>query len=248
MRPLLFFVLVILGACKPNSEPPPPLAEGLQLSSFTGDKANVQKAEAMFKALGGKERWANLKSLYVKANHTEPGLANPYINQIWRDIDWFKIRIEQNGEDLQRIGTFNDNGGAINFVDQDTIRELDGYALTSWRKSHAQNFYVVLNRLAKNETYKVESEGKKLNFLKDDEPFCAFELNAENLPEYFIVERRKGQEIISHFTAWDKSEGFSHPVAGGPIDGNFEFNTLEWKPQYKPFEEAFEVSFDQGTK
>ena len=44
----------------------------------------------MFDAIGGKDRWCKLKSLYIRANHTEPKMPLPYTSEIWRAIDTFE--------------------------------------------------------------------------------------------------------------------------------------------------------------
>ena len=54
-----------------------------ETKTFLGEDNAVVLAEQMFKAIGGKEKWCGLQSLYIKAEHTEPQMDIPYQSEIW---------------------------------------------------------------------------------------------------------------------------------------------------------------------
>jgi hypothetical protein len=62
---------------------------------FQGSEEARAKANEMFKAIGGKSAWCSLKSLYVRAEHTEPDMTIPYTSEIWRDMDSLGLAIRQ---------------------------------------------------------------------------------------------------------------------------------------------------------
>lgn len=49
-----------------------------QAVSFSGEAQAIQLADQMFEAIGGKQAWCELTSLYIKAEHNEPQMTIPY--------------------------------------------------------------------------------------------------------------------------------------------------------------------------
>ncbi len=211
------------------------------LSVFTGEESAVREANRMFDAIGGKEAWAALRALYVKAIHEQPNLEQPYQSEIWRDMEDFRIRIEQQSPEFHRRAFFNEEGGWIEYVDQDSARQLSPEAADGWRYGNAHNVYVLLHRLAQAGRYKVRqtTEGR-LQFYQDTTFLCAFETDDQGRPAIFITHSMEGEEQVTHFTRFDTTEGLVHSAAGGPADGSFTYQTKEWIPSAKPLEEAFE--------
>ena len=244
MRPIehLSFFLAIallaagaLAGCGESAPKGPP---------FAGEPADVELAEAMFEAIGGRVRWAEMRSLYIKATHRQPDLNKPYQSEIWRSLDSFKLRIEQQNEDFHRIGLFSDEAGWIRYVNGDSAYQLKPLQLQSWRYSQEQNVYVLLHRLAGESGFRVHVKDERtVQFFEGPQWVCSFELDEENRPTRFIRPNVEGDNVVSQFTAWGESNGYTHPIAGGPSDGSFVFNTELWAPSDKSFEQAFNVPY-----
>ena len=194
-----------------------------QTVSTAEDKANL-----MFRALGGKEKWASLKSLYIKATHTEPSLEEPYQSEIWRGIDEFKLRIEQQSGDFHNLGLFSEEGGWVFYKKKDSKRVLTQVQLEDEKLQHEHNIYVLLNKIASTNQYKAVLNGQRLEFHKGESFAVAFILDEKHRPEIFITKRGDGTENVSHFECWNNTDGLIHPAGGGPVDGNFRYVTEVW--------------------
>jgi len=227
--------LLFLSACT-DSRPPVPLA------TFEGSEQARKLAEDFFQALGGKERWAKVRSLYIRAVHEQPNLEHPYQSEIWRDLDSFRLRIRQRGEEFDRLGVFNEQEGVIFYLDRDSLRRLPPDFLAAFRRNHDFNIYVLLHRLAREPDFRVEiAEGNRLNFLADDSLLVGFQLDERLRPVRFFTPAPDGGENASTFTRFDSSGGFLHPTAGGPDDGSFTFLTRQWTPSEREVESAFNI-------
>ncbi len=216
--------------------------------SFEGEGAAVEKAEAMFLAIGGKEAWAKLKSLYIHAIHEEPGLDYPYESHIWRDLDNFKMRIEQRGPEFDIIGLFSEEAVEVQYLHRDTMRWFSPEDLEDEKFSHEHNVYVLLKKLATQEGISVK-EGKegRIEFYQNEKMMVAFGLDEQNRPYLFYQPASDGSVNESQFTKWNTTEGLTHSAGGGPVDGNFKYETKIWKPSHQNIEEAFDISYKAKT-
>lgn len=227
------FFLLSLAACSPGGSE-------LPLSRFTGSPEAVATADSLFLALGGKAPWAKVRSLYIRAIHEQPNLDAPYQSEIWRDLDSFCLRIRQRGEEFDRLGVFNEQEGVIFYLDRDSLRRLPPEALAAFRRNHDFNIYVLLHRLAREDGFRVElASDNRLNFLANDSLLVGFQMDDQHRPVRFFTPTLDGGEQSSTFTRFESSQGFLHPIAGGPDDGSLEFQTTEWTPAERPPEAAF---------
>lgn len=208
-------------------------------------KEAVKLEAKMFEAIGGVEKWANIRSLYIKATHTEPSMDKPYQSEIWRGTDEFKLRIEQQNEDFHKIGLFSEDGGWIHDLKKNRIRKLSTENLDSERKGHIFNVYVLLKDIASSKKYSSVINGQRLEFYKDKAFMVAFILDDQYRPKIFITKNNGGEENISHFDLWNETNGFVHSAGGGPVNGNFHYRTEIWQPSKLPFEEAFDVKYSE---
>jgi hypothetical protein len=232
---IIFFyvVIIFLIQCKPTKS---------DVQTFNGEPEAVDKAEEMFGAIGGKEAWCNLRSLYIKAKHTEPTLDNPYDSQIWRAIDHFKMRIEQENEDFHVKGYVDEQGGTIHYLDdRDSTRTLSEEQLKEWKFDHDHNIYVLLHDIAcQPERYKVEVKNQgRLAFYSDAAFLTSFELDDLKRPHIFYVPSYSGDIVGSRFTHWATHDDLVHSAGGHPLDSNFMYITEIWQPSELPFDEVF---------
>jgi len=229
--PLLLSTFIY--SCKPAE---------LTSTSFTGDKKAVKLAEEMFAAIGGKGAWCDLKSLYIKAIHTEPQMVIPYQSEIWRGIDRFELIIEQQNDSFHVKGIITDDGGTIRYFDKrDTTRSLTEEQLKDWKFDHEHNVYVLLHHLGCNpELYdvKIEDNGR-LSFSQDSIFITSFGLDDLKRPHLFYKPNSDGTVSGSIFTHWNTDEGLVHSAGGHPLDSNFMYRTQLWKPGKKPLNEEF---------
>lgn len=223
------FILFLFLSCQSNPSD----------SNFKGDSDALQLAEEMFEAIGGKMRWANLRSVYIQAIHEEPELKYPYKSEIWRDLDDFKVRIEQQSPEFHKVGYFSDAGCYVLNLNLDSIRQI---STENVRNGHNHNVYVLLHRYASEEGFKVISpKENRIDFYEGDSLFlCGFELDSLKRPHHFITKNNAGEEQVFIFSKWGTTEGLVHSAGGGPVDGDFSYDTKIWQPS----EQNYEASFD----
>lgn len=230
---IVFLLFLVMYSCKS------PVKES---KSFIGEEKAVQLADRMFVAIGGKEAWCELKSLYIKAEHTEPQMSMPYQSEIWRGIDQFELVIEQQNDSFHVKGVVNKLGGKVRYYDQrDTFRILTDQQLKEWEFDHIHNIYVMLHNLGCNpENYRVQiGEENRLTFYQDSIFFTSFGLDDQLRPYLFYHPNFDGTVSGSTFTHWGTDGGLVHSAGGHPLDSNFMYRTEIWQPSTKPLKEAF---------
>lgn len=231
---LIFFALIF--SCKSSSK---------DTKSFLGEEKAVVLANQMFEAIGGKEKWCELKSLYIKADHTEPQMVIPYQSEIWRDIDRFELVIEQQNDSFHVKGVFNKDGGKIRYYDKrDTSRVLTKTQLAEAEFDHEHNVYVLLHKFGCNPAgYRVTlEEDQRLYFYKDSVFLCSFGLDEQQRPYLFYKPNPDGSVNGSIFTHWGTDDGLVHSAGGHPLDSNFVYRTKIWKPGTQTLKELFGAS------
>ena len=209
--------------------------------SFEGEDSAVAQADAMFDAIGGKERWCNLRSLYIKAQHEEPQMTIPYRSEIWRAIDTFELVIEQQNDSFHVKAVITSESGVVTYLDdRDTSRVLSADQLEGWKHGHDHNVYVLLHNLAcRPSAYRVVANNGRIEFYNGMEFVTSFELDAQNRPYKFYHPDVEGKVQGSIFTRWGEDDGLVHSAGGHPLDSNFIYLTEIWKPSNLPLTEAF---------
>ncbi|MDF1864440.1 MAG: DUF6265 family protein [Saprospiraceae bacterium] len=219
-------------------------SENIQISIFDGEPKAVEHAEKMFKALGGKIVWSELRSLYIHAIHNEPTLEHPYESHIWRDVDEFKMRIEQRGPEFNNIGLFSNDQVEIQYVHRDSMRWFSKDALENEKYAHEYNVYVLFKKLVTQSGILVKlDKDDRLDFYENEEWLCGFILDEQNRPYRFFSPNPDGTHSESIFKIWKTINDYTHPAGGGPVDGNFEYVTKIWRPSKENIETAFDVEF-----
>ena len=238
MKPHILFILILCSllsfhSCKEAPE---------QLDTFKGDPEAVELAERMFEAIGGKEGWCRLESVYIKAEHSEPQMTIPYQSEIWRSMTDFNLVIEQQNDSFHVKAVMNDTSGIINYLDErDTFRTLTNEQLKDWQFGNRHNVYVLLHDLACQPTdYKVDIEDDQLAFYIDTIFVTRFGLDEQLRPHLFYAPSPDGSISGSRFTRWGEDNGLIHSAGGHPLDSSFLYITEIWEPSNAPLYESFD--------
>lgn len=202
-------------------------------SSAKGSEKAVKKVEEMLEAIGGRENWASLKSLYIRAIHTEEGIDKPYQNEIWRNIDTAQFKIVQRNPDFHTVGIVNGDKGWI-IRNKGEAKEMSEQQLAGLLHHNKHLLYGIFHRIAKDApglSFEID-EKERLVVFDGGKMLAAFEFNEKNLPYKFYTPTRDGKkENLSLFTQWDESEGFIHPEVSEPQgEQKTFFYAIEWKP------------------
>ncbi len=203
---------------------------------FAGEKDDpvaVEKVNLMLEAMGGKQNWAALKSIYIRAKHTEPELELPYINEIWHSMTDLTLKIKQTDTAgrLQERALLIDHGWANR---KGAISDLSEKEINYWRSWSGKNIYKTLHRLATGEKDLVVKTGPENRLeVYDSEGNLVqwFRLDDENRPRWFGREPESG----TTFAGWEMTDGIMRPTGGAPDDGSFEYKMLIWQPSRELF-------------
>ena len=214
--------------------------------SFVGEAQAITLADSMFAAIGGKSAWCDLQSLYIKAEHTEPPMTDPYLSEIWRSMDYFDVIIEQQNDSFHVRAEFNEGPGIVRYLDhRDTFRTLSEEQIGNWRHSNKHNVYVILHDLACDPgNYEAKMEREQLSFYKDSVLICRFGLDKELRPHLFFAPDQNDKLNGSRFTHWGTDKGLVHSAGGFPLDSSFMYQTQEWTPSNKALRESFDIGSD----
>ena len=243
---IAFLLVMAMYSCNSSA------SQSNKSKSFLGDEKAVTLADQMFDAIGGKEAWCDLKSLYIKAMHTEPQMTIPYQSEIWRAIDTFELVIEQQNDSFHVKGVFSELGGNIRYYDKrDTSRTLSDEQLKDWEFDHNHNIYVLLHKLGCDaDNYKVQiDENERLAFYQDSTFITSLGLDDQLRPYMFFKPNTDGSVSGSIFTDWGTDNGLVHSAGGHPLDSNFIYTTEIWEPAETTLKERFgEDLFDIDPK
>ncbi len=198
------------------------------------DSAANEKLALMLEAMGGKQNWAALKSVYIRARHTEPQLDLPYINEIWHSMTDLRLKIKQTdtAERFQERVLLIDHGWANR---KGAISDLSDEEISYWRSWSGRNVYKIIHRLAADDEDLVVKTGleNRLEVYDREGNFVLwFRLDEENRPRWFGREPDNG----TTFSGWDTTDGIVRPVGGGPDDGSFQYKMLIWQPSREPID------------
>jgi len=201
-------------------------------------------AASLLYEMGGDSLWASRNSLYLRTQMNEKGMSETFVSEEWRDLNAFKLRIEQQGKSFHTIGYFSQPGGWLELVGQDSVYQLTDGELVAWWLDHERNFYRILHRLASGDTeLSLESSAPhQLDCLEDGVKLCSFILDEDRKPANFLIWPLDAEEPISmHFSAWGSlPNGMVYPMQGARADSAFSFNMLVWEPAVGIYEAAFE--------
>ncbi len=229
---LLAFVLLLCSCAGDDST----------TNSFKGEQDAIALADQMFDAIGGKQAWCELRSLYIKATHTEPQMTIPYQSEIWRAIDQFELVIEQQNDSFHVKAVTNEAEGTVRYYDKrDTFRLLTPEQLREWEYDHHHNIYVMLHDLGCNpENYTAQlDDNDHLAFYQDSVFLTSFGLDDQMRPHLFFVPGPDGTIRGSRFTHWGTDNQLVHSAGGHPLDSNFMYRTQIWQPSKTSLREAF---------
>ena len=227
------FVGLFFSGCKPQSGEP----------VFNPDDPQSLAASLLY-AMGGDSLWATNNSLYFRTQVQEQGMESPFVSEEWRDLNAFKLRIEQQNEAFHTIGYFSQSGGWLELVGQDSLRRLADGELVAWWFDHERNFYRMLHRLASGdpELTLQSTESNQLDCLEDGVKLVSFVLDEEKRPSEFHIWPLDAEAPQTfRYSEWGTlPNGMVYPKQGARADSAFSFQMLVWEPSTGIYEAAFD--------
>jgi len=222
--PALLFALAAFAT------PPATLPSANAFLAHVEDRTAVARAAAMLEAMGGREGWANLESLYIAATHTEPQLDAPYQSEIWRNVGRPEVRIlQQRGDLVSERVIIGEQGWSTRNGETEPMGAEMLAALLNWDR-HV--FYGTIKALAlggRDIRVSIDAEDR-LRVYRSGALLGAMTLSDDNIPVVYHTPSADGGELYrTDYTEWAMSGGLYHPVVSEPANGAV-YRSTEWRP------------------
>lgn len=197
----------------------------------------------MLEALGGRDRWAAIASLYIQAVHTEPHLDRPYRSEIWRDVGTRRVRIVQqgtrDGEPFHSVRLLvGDDAWSVRDGVAQPMSDVAREALFHW---DAHLYYAALQTLARGGPgveVRVGGDGG-LVLYRGGVLVGRFILDDHHRPVEYVTPTADGEgESVVRYTEWAETEGYVYPVVSRPSTGAV-FRAEAWQPSERPSAASF---------
>jgi len=213
-----------------------------EMHQWLGDKKSLRAAEKLLDNLGGRERWAGMKSLYIHYEQEDLAFGS-YPSIQWQSLEEPKIVVDQ----------YISNERLIRIMDLDSAWiERKGYleSMNEPNRSFLKywvtlDYYWNLHRLAAGENLEVIFTDKNQLVVRSGGNFVfGFEVDDDFRPIVFHRPFFNDQNISLELTSWKVQDGFYYPSNGQAVSNEFKFRVLEWIPSELQPEKAFNIVFD----
>ncbi len=205
-------------------------------NGLAGSEEALARVDLMLEGMGGKERWANAKTLYIEERSYHPSTDGPITSTFWRDL-------EKPGEWTSlKSGTFDvlyawDASGGW-FSRNGELRDYSKEELEERRYYWHREIYTLYHQLARGErALKIESVD--LNGFsvtnEDDEKIGDFHLTKTG--DLFFWQQFGGEDPVAYVYGPKKEFGtIEFPDWGGSTDGNWRFYYVDLKLSSEPID------------
>jgi hypothetical protein len=229
----LLIPFIILNAC----------GDSHQLE-IKGDASAIKLAQSMLDAMGGKAKWARLKSVYVRTLSFTPGQANNYVLEEWIDLDVPKMLNKQSSESSSIIQILDGNDGWV--IKNKNVLLMPSESITNMLKWHDHYMMRSLQHLAQGgENREVRMNGEKRFDLYENNKFMGgFELSSEYVIIAYFTEGSKDSQNSIFFNEWGEYKGMKYPLEIRTSSGMSLFKTDYWDPRETSADKAFNISFN----
>jgi hypothetical protein len=209
-----------------------------------GSPEAVEMAEAMVKALGGKKAWTRLNSVYIR---TEARIANesePFIYEEWTNLTEPKFMNKKTTNDNTIIDIVDGNDGWV--LQGSHMEMIPPQRITNYLRWYDQYFLRVVKEIAmEKENLEVRKKnGKDLEVYIDGKFVSGFELNENDLPERYYVERGGGGTTTVYFKEFSEYKGYKFPLEIASESILATYRTDYFDPSHLDAEKAFHVTFN----
>lgn len=207
-----------------------------------GEEKALEKVDKMLAALGGREKWQNLKSINYREKRDQKGIDTTYSVETWIDLENFNSRTEQKGTKFHTFISINDKNGKVYDLNRNRSVNIRPKERHRFHYEYKHNMYRIIKQLAMGDKLHVTMRNKdRFDVMNRDTLMGGFNLNAQGLPEYFgsqIYMEGKTEKII-HFTGWKTDGDVPFPLDGETLDHSMTFIMDNWEAYMQPTDMVF---------
>lgn len=209
-------------------------------AQMNGDPEALKLAEKLVEGIGGRDVWANMRSLYIREEARDPDYGSGLKGELWRDLEvpqeryWFKNENVEYGKGWTGEGGWRYRGGEITLISKREILENEAQY---WRGE----IYIMYHRLAKEDPtlWLESSENPKKFSIYEDEgktKLGDFWINSEG--ELYRWRHAMGTHFV--YGPYESFGPVNLPAWGSQVDGSWSFSYVE----VRGFETPPPVNFD----
>lgn len=239
----LALICCILFSCDRKSD------DGLKIDNvhyydWQGDTNSKKILAKVFDFLGGRKKWADLKSVYVHYTQQDNNLGS-YPSRQWQSLDSLKIILDQKINNRRFVRILNDSIGWV--ITENMVGPLDERNTDFLKYWYQLDYYKKIHELAVGKDLKVRfTDQFQIIVLKNNKYFCGFEVDQNLNPEIYHRPKFNSQNISLRLLEWKDKDGFKYPYKGKAMEQDFKFTVEEIEFSFKPSSEAFNISFNSN--
>lgn len=211
------------------------------LNQWKGNSRSLDVLLKMFDQLGGRSKWANVKSLYVRYQQKDKQFGN-YLSEQWQSLEEPKLIIDQLVEGARYVRILNDSlAWSSSDGSVEVMNNLNKNFLRYW---HQLDFFKCLHEIAIGDGMKVHlTDENEIVVIKNGVFYCGFILMDDFYPEIFHRPKFNEQDISLRLLEWKTKNGFKYPYRGEALKDEFSFEISEIDFSNDTAENAFGVQF-----
>lgn len=235
MKQLIYFFLIFSSAIFSCS------SDKLEVK---GEPEAIQLAESMIKELGGRKKWVDVESVYIRTVTTFGSLRQNVVTEEWINLSEpkFMNRVINEGEEVIQIVDKNDGWEIRN----DQITMLPPKSITDYLNWHDNHLLINLKRLAAGgENVALRMNGdNRFDMHIGNEIKASFQLDKYNLLRRYYSKGSNDQQGSLIIKNYREYEGYKFPLELGSGSAMTIHKTDYFDPSPLPADKAFNISFD----
>ena len=211
-----------------------------------GDADALKVARGIVQAIGGKDVWASMRSLYVREFALTPSIPGQLVEEVWRDLEQPRERYEVRGEGLESIRVWQSSGGWWKHSRRG-FRDLTREEIIEAEAFWPGDVYIMYHRLAKEDpalSVALDDDGL-LQISEDGVSRGWFQVNVSGEPIRWGL--GTGTESVEYVFGPLKAFGnINFPAWGSATNASWRYWYTDVIPSNAPAD--FDVEPPQGKK
>ena len=217
---------------------------GSKTLDVKGEQEAVNMASSMMEAMGGKELWSEIKSVYIRTITSDAQSGRSFVFEQWITLDEPKIMNKRTYENSSEIQILNGNdgwivtNGQVNLMPNQMITQL-----LNWRNNFLMTNMKKLALGGKEMEVRI-IDPNSFEMYEGSKMVAGFELNDAQLPGTYYINLNSGNRSAMMVDEWGTYKGMAYPVAIREQDALTNIRTDYWDPSPLDAEKAFKISFN----
>ena len=217
------------------------LCSQVSAGGLEGDSRALERVAAMLESLGGREAWANAKSLYTMERARHPAYGDGIVTTFWRDLENPGEHARISHEKLDVHYAWSEKGGWIS--NDGEVRDFNRKEMKERLYYWHREIYTLYHQLTKGERNLTVRDAKPDGFYvldEKNEKIGEFRVTADG--DLYFWKQMGGDNPVAYVYGPHKDFGaVSFPDWGTASDGGWGFYYVQVRPSRKPFSAHVEL-------